>query len=139
MEIQEATRHRHRLPRLAPRPLLPKQVAPVSGSQLTLLCLPLPTVRVHYVTRGSYQPPYSTKKIDIDQFLNEVGLQSTQAEKRRRRLMLPEDESEDEPSGKWPLIDVQRNFTNSTKSPGLSEVYIAGNPELANNKCMLER
>jgi hypothetical protein len=75
----------------AQRPLLPKQVATVSGSQV---------------------------------------------ERRRRRLILPENESEDESSGKWPLIDVQRNFSNSTKSTGLSEVQIVQTPELTNNQYM---
>ncbi|KAF4953067.1 hypothetical protein FSARC_12483 [Fusarium sarcochroum] len=44
-------------PRLAPMPLLPEQVAPVLGSQLTPLCLPRPTVRLYYVARGSQRPP----------------------------------------------------------------------------------
>jgi hypothetical protein len=41
-----------------------------------------------------------------------------QIEKKRRRLMLPEDEPEDEPSGKWLLTNAQRIFLDSTKSPG---------------------
>lgn len=73
------------------------------------------------------------EKIDIDQLTNEVDLESMQIEKRRRLLMLPEDEPEDEPSGKCRLIDAQRNFLDSTKSPGLNEIKIIGTLKAAIN------
>lgn len=43
------------------RPLLPKQVALISGSQLIPPCLSRQTLRVRYMIRGSQQPPYRTE------------------------------------------------------------------------------
>lgn len=53
--------------------------------------------------------------------------------------MLPEGETKGEPSDKWPLIDVPKNFPGSTKLPGLSEVYIVGTLELAINQYVSEK